>query len=93
MCRLNHQHEEGHSSVHSLHCLSGQEFYKLILTSHLNQFERQVRFALSNVSSWRTIDGDFDYEAFWNNVVDFFENVPGPVTKRRVEKLLEWWTR
>ncbi|KAG2744719.1 hypothetical protein P692DRAFT_20743198 [Suillus brevipes Sb2] len=53
----------------------------------------QVRFALSNVSSWRTIDGDFDYEAFWNNVVDFFENVPGPVTKRRVEKLLEWWTR
>ncbi|KAG1846724.1 hypothetical protein C8R48DRAFT_616215 [Suillus tomentosus] len=52
-----------------------------------------VRFALSCVSSWRTVDGDFDYELFWNNVVDYFEVVPGPVTKRRVDKLLEWWTR
>ncbi|KAG1756932.1 hypothetical protein EDD22DRAFT_850367 [Suillus occidentalis] len=53
----------------------------------------QVRFALSSVSSWRTVDGDFDYEAFWNNVVDFFEDVPGPVAQRRVDTLLEWWTR
>ncbi|KAG1842563.1 hypothetical protein C8R48DRAFT_619498, partial [Suillus tomentosus] len=53
----------------------------------------QVHFALSCVSSWRTVDGDFDYELFWNNVVDYFEVVPGPVTKRRVDKLLEWWTR
>ncbi|KAG2120361.1 hypothetical protein BD769DRAFT_1671794 [Suillus cothurnatus] len=53
----------------------------------------QVRFALSSVSSWRTVDGDFDYEVFWNNVVDFFEDVPGPVAQRRVTKLLEWWTR
>ncbi|KAG1774472.1 hypothetical protein EV702DRAFT_974730 [Suillus placidus] len=52
-----------------------------------------IRFALSNISSWRTIDGDFDYEGFWNNIVDFFEDVPGPVTKLRVDKLLEWWTR
>ncbi|KAG2359933.1 hypothetical protein BDR07DRAFT_1291092, partial [Suillus spraguei] len=41
----------------------------------------QVHFALSNISSWHTIDSDFDYEGFWNNIVDFFENVPGPVTK------------
>ncbi|KAG1723066.1 hypothetical protein EDD22DRAFT_790205, partial [Suillus occidentalis] len=40
-----------------------------------------VRFALSSVSSWRTIDGDFDYEAFWNNIVDFFEDTPGPVAQ------------
>ncbi|KAG1791062.1 uncharacterized protein HD556DRAFT_1445582 [Suillus plorans] len=53
----------------------------------------QVCFALSSVSSWRTVDGNFDYEAFWNNVVDFFEDVPGPVTQRRVNDLLEWWTR
>ncbi|KAG1727199.1 hypothetical protein EDD22DRAFT_961293 [Suillus occidentalis] len=53
----------------------------------------QVRFALSSISSWRTVDGDFDYEAFWNNIVDFFEDVPGPVAQRRVDKLLEWWTR
>ncbi|KAG2737341.1 hypothetical protein P692DRAFT_201733363, partial [Suillus brevipes Sb2] len=53
----------------------------------------QVRFALSGVSSWRTVDGDFDYEAFWSNIVAFFEVVPGPVTRRRVDKLLEWWTK
>ncbi|KAG1786404.1 uncharacterized protein HD556DRAFT_1449785 [Suillus plorans] len=53
----------------------------------------QVRFALSSISSWRTIDGDFNYEVFWNNIVDFFEDVPGPVAQRRVSKLLEWWTR
>jgi hypothetical protein len=53
----------------------------------------QVRFALSSVTSWRTVDGDFDYEIFWNNIVDFFEDVPGPVTRCRVTKLLEWWTR
>ncbi|KAG1758358.1 hypothetical protein EDD22DRAFT_956982 [Suillus occidentalis] len=52
-----------------------------------------VRFALSSVSSWRTVDGDFDYEIFWCNIVDFFENVPGPVTRRKIDKLLEWWTR
>ncbi|KAG2122140.1 hypothetical protein DEU56DRAFT_746140 [Suillus clintonianus] len=52
-----------------------------------------VRFSLSNISSWRTIDGDFDYEAFWNHIVDFFEDVPGPVARRRVTTLLEWWTR
>ncbi|KAG2107878.1 hypothetical protein DEU56DRAFT_746589 [Suillus clintonianus] len=53
----------------------------------------KVRFALSSVSSWRTVDGDFDYAGFWNNIVDFFEDVPGPVAKHRVAKLLEWWTR
>ncbi|KAG2111769.1 hypothetical protein BD769DRAFT_1364866 [Suillus cothurnatus] len=57
------------------------------------QTKWQVRFALSSVSSWRTVDGDFDYEVFWNNIVDFFEDVPGPATKRKVDKLLEWWTR
>ncbi|KAG2130264.1 hypothetical protein DEU56DRAFT_914892 [Suillus clintonianus] len=53
----------------------------------------QVRFALSSVSSWRTVDGDFDYEVFWNNIVDYFEVLPGPVAKRKVDKLLEWWNR
>ncbi|KAG1770762.1 hypothetical protein EDD22DRAFT_948365 [Suillus occidentalis] len=52
-----------------------------------------VRFALSSVSSWCMVDGDFDYEIFWCNIVDFFENVPGPVTRHKIDKLLEWWTR
>ncbi|KAG1811596.1 hypothetical protein EV424DRAFT_1542475 [Suillus variegatus] len=53
----------------------------------------QIRFALSNITSWRTVDGDFDYEIFWNNIVDFFENAPGPAARARLSELLEWWTR
>ncbi|KAG1731244.1 hypothetical protein EDD22DRAFT_788505 [Suillus occidentalis] len=52
-----------------------------------------VCFALSSISSWHTVDGDFDYKAFWNNVIDFFEDVPGPVTQCRVDILLKWWTK
>ncbi|KAG1895701.1 uncharacterized protein F5891DRAFT_1193873 [Suillus fuscotomentosus] len=52
-----------------------------------------VRFALSRVSSWRTVDSDFDYEIFWTNIVTCFELVPGPVTRHKMNALLEWWTR
>jgi hypothetical protein len=54
---------------------------------------QQVRFALSSVTSWRSVDGDFDYEQFWRTIVDFFEQAPGRVARRRVDALLEWWTR
>lgn len=53
----------------------------------------QIRFALSSITSWRTIDGDFDYQMFWNNIVDFFEDPPGPAARGRVNDTLEWWTR
>ncbi|KAG2110411.1 hypothetical protein DEU56DRAFT_920178 [Suillus clintonianus] len=53
----------------------------------------QVRFALSSVTSWRSVDGDFDYEQFWRSIVDFFERAPGRAARRRVDVLLEWWTR
>lgn len=39
------------------------------------------------------MDGDFDYQIFWNNIVDFFEDAPGPAARARVNELLEWWTR
>ncbi|KAG2743431.1 hypothetical protein P692DRAFT_20746129 [Suillus brevipes Sb2] len=52
-----------------------------------------IRFALSNITSWRTVDGDFDYQIFWNNIVDFFEDPPGAAARSRINKLLEWWTR
>ncbi|KAG1873119.1 hypothetical protein F4604DRAFT_1766714 [Suillus subluteus] len=40
-----------------------------------------------------SIDGDFDYEQFWRIIVDFFEKAPGRIAQRRVDALLEWWTR
>ncbi|KAG1788866.1 uncharacterized protein HD556DRAFT_1244657, partial [Suillus plorans] len=33
----------------------------------------QVRFALSSITLWRTVDGDFDYIQFWRSIVDFFK--------------------
>ncbi|KAG2096308.1 uncharacterized protein F5147DRAFT_778356 [Suillus discolor] len=53
----------------------------------------QIRFALSNITSWRAVDGDFDYQIFWDNIMDFFEDAPGPAARARVRELLEWWTR
>ncbi|KAG1812252.1 uncharacterized protein BJ212DRAFT_1276965, partial [Suillus subaureus] len=53
----------------------------------------QVRFALSCITSWCTVDGDFNYQLFWNNIVDFFEDAPGPAVQVRLNGLLEWWTR
>lgn len=53
----------------------------------------QVRFVLSSVTSWRSVDGDFDYIQFWQTIVDFFERPPGREARRRVNRLLEWWNR
>ncbi|KAG2061149.1 hypothetical protein BDR06DRAFT_871400 [Suillus hirtellus] len=53
----------------------------------------QIRFALSSITSWHNVDGDFDYEIFWTNIVDFFEDALGPAARARVNELLEWWTR
>ncbi|KAG1730566.1 hypothetical protein EDD22DRAFT_960706 [Suillus occidentalis] len=53
----------------------------------------QLHFALSSVTSWHTVDGDFDYIPFWNTIVDFFEWPPGHTARRKTEQLLAWWKR
>ncbi|KAG1760283.1 hypothetical protein EDD22DRAFT_781361 [Suillus occidentalis] len=63
-----------------------QLFYGKKVKTHL-------RFALSSVTSWRTVDGDFDYIPFWNTIVDFFERPPGRTARRKTEQLLAWWKR
>ncbi|KAG1797358.1 uncharacterized protein HD556DRAFT_1233471 [Suillus plorans] len=55
--------------------------------------QARIRFALSSINSWRTVDGDFDYQIFWTSIVDFFEDAPGPAARTRANDLLEWWTR
>ncbi|KAI6140546.1 hypothetical protein BKA82DRAFT_3939797, partial [Pisolithus tinctorius] len=36
----------------------------------------QLRFTLSSCESWRIKDEDFDYEVFYQNIIDYFEH-PG----------------
>ncbi|KAG1739424.1 uncharacterized protein EDB91DRAFT_1053836 [Suillus paluster] len=55
--------------------------------------KKHVRFTLSSVTSWRSVDGDFDYVQFWQTIVDFFERPPSREACHRVDRLLEWWTR
>jgi hypothetical protein len=43
------------------------------------------------MGSWRITDIDFDHDAFYNAIVDYFEIIPGPVTQARVDELLSWW--
>ncbi|KAG1732747.1 hypothetical protein EDB19DRAFT_1831234 [Suillus lakei] len=49
----------------------------------------QLQYALSGVNPWRSVDGDFDYYDFYNNIVDFFKVVPGTDAQARITELLK----
>ncbi|KAK0421608.1 hypothetical protein EV421DRAFT_1971308 [Armillaria borealis] len=51
----------------------------------------RLRIALTQ-SGWQQVDGDFDYHIFFNNIVDYFEDAPGPIAEAKVKAVLEWWT-
>ncbi|KAF8189080.1 hypothetical protein K438DRAFT_1473351, partial [Mycena galopus ATCC 62051] len=51
----------------------------------------QHRFALSDASHWNEMDGTFSYIAYYNNIVDWFEDAPGPIAQKEVDDLLAWW--
>ena len=51
----------------------------------------QLRFALSDCGAWWVIDGEFNYDDFYNNIVDFFENAETPDEKKVIQDLLLWW--
>ncbi|KAH7917428.1 hypothetical protein BV22DRAFT_1026345 [Leucogyrophana mollusca] len=57
------------------------------------RLHNQLRFAFSSCGSWRIIDEDFNYEVFYNNIVDYFELPPTPEAKADVEELLFWWNQ
>lgn len=52
----------------------------------------QVHFALNDIGSWSRDIINFDYEVFYNNIVDYFERPPGPRAEESVKELLNWWT-
>ncbi|KIM65580.1 hypothetical protein SCLCIDRAFT_112399 [Scleroderma citrinum Foug A] len=53
----------------------------------------QLRFALSSCGSWRIVDGEFNYDDFYNNIIDFFENTGTAGEKKVIQDLLLWWNR
>ncbi|KAJ7321286.1 hypothetical protein DFH08DRAFT_1033888 [Mycena albidolilacea] len=51
----------------------------------------QYRVALSDAGHWDDEDGAFNYPAFYNNIVEYFEFPPSPVARQKVALLLDWW--
>jgi hypothetical protein len=56
-------------------------------------FLTQLRFALSSAGAWNENDGCFNYPLFYNNIIDFFEDIPGPTAQAHAQSVLSWWTR
>ncbi|KAF9475565.1 hypothetical protein BDN70DRAFT_883565 [Pholiota conissans] len=52
----------------------------------------QLHFNLQASENWSEILGGFDYRAFYNYIVDFFEDVDEPAAKKRAQALLSWWS-
>ena len=63
--------------------------HRLILYTSLSQ----LRFTLLNCGSWRVLDGEFNYNDFYNNIVLFFERTKTPEEKKFVQNLLLWWNQ
>ncbi|KIK24305.1 hypothetical protein PISMIDRAFT_98825 [Pisolithus microcarpus 441] len=53
----------------------------------------KLQFALSSCMSWRIINEDFNYEAFYNNIASFFEDCYAEQEKAETAKLLLWWNQ
>ncbi|KAI6154852.1 hypothetical protein BKA82DRAFT_3967788 [Pisolithus tinctorius] len=54
---------------------------------------RSLRFALSSCESWRIKDEDFDYEVFYQNIIDYFEHPGSPERQKEIDTLLLLWNR
>ncbi|KAF8142052.1 hypothetical protein EV363DRAFT_1291948 [Boletus edulis] len=53
----------------------------------------QLQFVLSNCGSWNLIDGEFNYQDFYYNIISYFENVETPEEIKKISDLLLWWNR
>jgi hypothetical protein len=53
----------------------------------------QLIFNLTSATQWTEEYNSFNFPAFYNFVIDFFEEASGTQAKCRVEKLLAWWTK
>lgn len=56
---------------------------------HSDAYERQVRFALSTVESWRPRDGHFDMDSFYQRIIQQFNESED----EWVIETLAWWTK
>jgi hypothetical protein len=53
----------------------------------------QLHFALQTAGQWCRFYDDFDYEEFYNFVVDYFEADASPEARKAARELLDWWNK
>ena len=53
----------------------------------------QLHFSLNDATQWTTPYNCFDYEEFYEFIVDFFEADQTPEGKAASRELLNWWNR
>ncbi|KAI6009995.1 hypothetical protein BKA83DRAFT_4504113 [Pisolithus microcarpus] len=83
--RQRHDEQRTHSHVASLLGM------KSVSPRAVAYVAVQLRFTLSDCGSWWVVDGEFNYEEFHYNIVDFFEDAETPGDKKIIRELLLWW--
>lgn len=53
----------------------------------------QLHFALNDATNWVTCYNGFNYEEFYEFIIDFFEEDQTPEGKAAANELLDWWNR
>jgi len=53
--------------------------------------QTQLHFTLQSASHWRRVYDDFNYEEFYNFIVDYFEADMSPNARKEAKGLLGWW--
>ncbi|KAN0084554.1 hypothetical protein V8E55_008058, partial [Tylopilus felleus] len=66
-------------------------FAKLRSPAAIAYIAVQLRFALSSCGSWRPVDCLFDHMKFYNNILQWFEDIIDAEEKQFIDDLLMWW--
>ncbi|KAG6849521.1 hypothetical protein C0991_011457, partial [Blastosporella zonata] len=52
-----------------------------------------LHFSLTDAPQWKILYNNFNYELFYNFIVDYFEDIEGAEAKKHVKALLKWWNK
>ncbi len=69
-----------------------------LVNSHLSHLSltltllAQLVLNLTDTSQWVEVYNSFNFEAFYNFIVDYFEYTPDQASRARADNLLKWWT-
>jgi hypothetical protein len=86
--RLNSMVLPNPLAAQSLMWLSRYVHFYFNINSLISAHFRPV--SCSAIDQWKRYDGNFDHEAFYNNIVNLFERKPN---HRWVREALAWWNK